>query len=240
MLRGAVLGRPARPARAGVVSGRECSPPGLAVADAAGRRSWSRDIRWSGWAAGWHTPPVPSPRVDLLLRQLDIAWALFSHHVRDLDDATCLWEPDPHCWTVRPDERGRWLPDWQVPEPDPVPAQTIGWITWHLGYWWTTTLEHCFGAGAPERTDITWPGGAVETVAWLDDLHQRWRAELGRLTEEDLEATDRVEGLPWGRGLRLVDIAGWVTVELTKNVAEVGAVRHLCALRSARSTSPPG
>ncbi|GAA4080510.1 DinB family protein [Actinomadura miaoliensis] len=171
------------------------------------------------------------PRTELLLRQLDIAWALFEYHLKDLDDAVCLWEPAPHCWTVRQDERARWVADWQVPEPDPVPAVTIAWVTWHIGYWWTTVLGHCFGDGAPDREEITWPGGAAATAAWLGGLKDRWREELTRLGDADLDSTERTATLPWGE-MTLADVAGWVTVELTKNVAEVGLLRNLHGARN--------
>lgn len=174
---------------------------------------------------------MPVARVTLVTRQLDIAWALFEYHLDGLDDALCLWEPAPRCWTVRPDERGRWVADWQVPEPDPVPAVTIGWLTWHIGYWWTTTLGHCFDTGAPEREEITWPGSADAAARWLRGLKDRWLTALSELTDADLDSTDRTAGLPWGAGLALVDVAGWVTVELTKNVAEIGLIRNLHGAR---------
>lgn len=178
---------------------------------------------------------MPAPRVDLLVRQLDIAWALFEYHLADLDDAACLWEPAPGCWTVRPDGQGRWGADWEVPEPNPAPPVSIGWTTWHIGYWWTTTLGHCFGTGAPEREEITWPGTAAATADWLRGLKDEWRAALLPLTDADLDSAERTAGLPWGQELMLVDVAGWVTVELTKNVAEVGLLRHLhAAQRTAR------
>jgi hypothetical protein len=168
-------------------------------------------------------------RVDLLLRQLDIPWALFEYHVQDLDDEVCLWEPAPHCWTVRPDGDGAWVADWQVPEPDPAPAVSIAWLTWHIGFWWTTTLGHSFGSGAPAREEITWPGGASAAVEWLRRLHGEWRDGVRQLDDTELDSRDRTAGLPWGQDLPLVDIAGWVNVELTKNVAEIGLVRHLHA-----------
>ncbi len=171
------------------------------------------------------------PRVDLLIRQLDIAWALFEYHLKDLDDQVCLWEPAAGCWTVRPDGQGRWVADWEVPEPDPAPVVSIGWLTWHIGFWWTTTLGHCFGSGAPAREEITWPGGTAAAADWLRGLRDDWRAALLPLTDADLDSADRTAGLPWGREQRLVDMAGWVTVELTKNVSEIGLVRHLHAAR---------
>lgn len=174
---------------------------------------------------------MTAARVDLLIRQLDIAWSLFEHHLKDLDDAACLWEPVANCWTVRPDGHGRWVADWAVPEPEPAPVTTIGWLTWHIGFWWTTTLGHCFGEGAPEREEIRWPGGAAAAADWLRALKEDWRANLLPLTDADLDSSARTAGLPWGQELTLADIAGWITVELTKNVAEIGLLRHLYGAR---------
>ncbi|GGZ53448.1 DNA damage-inducible protein DinB [Streptomyces inusitatus] len=171
--------------------------------------------------------PAASARADLLVRQLDTVWSLFTHHRPALDDAACLWEPAPGAWTVREDERGRWVPDWQVPEPDPVPTTSIAWLTWHIGYWWTTTLGHCFDGGSPEREEIFWPGGADGAVRWVQELKDRWRAELLRLGDSDLDSVERTRGLPWGEGLPLVDIASWVNFELAKNVSEIGLTLHL-------------
>ncbi|GAB3209348.1 DinB family protein [Marinactinospora endophytica] len=177
---------------------------------------------------------MSSSRISLVNRQLDIAWALLEHHAQDLDDAMCLWEPAPVSWNVRPDGQGRWVADWQVPEPQPVPAVTIGWVTWHVDYWWTTTLEHCFGSGAPAREEIVWPGSAEAAIARLAELKRSWQAGLARLDDADLDSTSRTAGLPWGEGLPLVDVAGWVGVELTKNVAEIGLLRHLYTWNAAR------
>lgn len=171
-----------------------------------------------------------------MIRQLDITWALLEYHAEGLDDATCLWEPAPHCWSVRPDDRGRWVADWADAEPDPVPAVTIAWVTWHIGFWWTTTLGHCFGDGAPAREEITWPGGAGPMIDWLRGLNGQWRARLLELSDADLDSTARTAGLPWGEGLTLGNVAAWVGVELTKNVAEVGIVRNL---HLARGHRPP-
>lgn len=177
-------------------------------------------------------------RVDLMLRQLDIAWALFEHHLEGVDDDLCLWEPEPYCWTVRPDGHGRWTADWRVPEPEPVPAVTIGWVTWHIGYWWTTTLGHCFQGGAPEREEIAWPGDAEGAARWLRGLHGEWRAALAGLADEELDSADRTAGLPWAADLTMADVAGWVVVELTKNVAEVGLLRNLHGARRHAAALP--
>ncbi|MCM2394022.1 DinB family protein [Streptomyces albipurpureus] len=176
-------------------------------------------------------------RVELLIRQLDTVWALWEYHLPGIDDAACLWEPAPGSWTVRQDAAGHWVADWQVPEPEPVPTTSIGWLTWHMGYWWTTTFQHCFGPGAPAREEIHWPGSAEATVEWLGALRNDWRAELLQLSDADLDSTARTEGLAWGEGLRLVEVAGWITVELTKNVAEVGQLLLLRQALSARGVA---
>ncbi|MFD5750493.1 DinB family protein [Streptomyces sp. NPDC127033] len=172
---------------------------------------------------------MTTARAGLLTRQLDLTWSLFEYYLRDLDDAACLWEPAPDCWTVRPDGRGGWVADWETAEPDPAPATSIGWLTWHIGYWWTTTLAHCFGPGAPAREEITWPGGADAAAEWLRGLKDEWRAALLPLTDAELDSTDRTAGLPWGQETALVDVASWVNFELAKNVAEIGLTQRFHA-----------
>ncbi|MFE3118290.1 DinB family protein [Streptomyces niveus] len=169
---------------------------------------------------------TPVPRVDLLVRQLDMAWALFEYYQKDLDDQACLWEPSPDCWTVRPDGDGNWVADFQLTEPDPVPSTSIGWLTWHIGYWWTTTLTHCFGEGAPPRESIHWPGTTESTLTWLRSLKDSWRAELLPLTDADLDSKSRTTGLPWGENTELVHVASWLNFELTKNIAEIGLTQR--------------
>ncbi|MFI6500282.1 DinB family protein [Nonomuraea typhae] len=169
---------------------------------------------------------MTTKRAQLLVHQLDITWALFDYHLKDLDDDLTLWEPAEHTWTVRMVD-GTWVADWADAEPDPVPAMSIGWLTWHIGFWWTTTLQHCFRGGAPAREEIGWPGGIEAAGAWLRQVKDEWRAELLALTDEELDSAERTAGLPWGEGQTLAEVAGWLNVELTKNVAEIGLVHIL-------------
>ncbi|GAA2811591.1 hypothetical protein FHR33_001093 [Nonomuraea dietziae] len=37
--------------------------------------------------------------------------------------------------------RGTWVPDWTETEPDPVPVPTIGWLSWHIGWWWSVAID---------------------------------------------------------------------------------------------------
>lgn len=169
----------------------------------------------------------PSERGRLLVSQLDLIWSLFEHYLVDLDDDALFWEPAPGAWNVRQDAQGKWVTDWQVPEPDPAPTTSIAWIAWHIGFWWTATHRHCFASVEVERQEIVWPGRAEEVVAWLRGLRDEWRAELVQLTDEELDSPDQVYGLTWAEGLKLVDVAAWVNFELAKNVSEIGVTARL-------------
>lgn len=164
---------------------------------------------------------------DDILSQFDLAWALADLHLTALDEDDMLWEPGPLCWTVRQDASGVWRPDWADVEPDPIPVPTIGWLTWHADWWWSTAIDHLTAAPPRDRTDVTWPGSGAAAVSRLRDLATHWRAVL---TTADLQ---RPCAFPWGAdaGRTVAHTALWVNVELTKNIAEIGQLRLLRAAR---------
>jgi DinB superfamily len=166
-------------------------------------------------------------RRDLLRWQFDLTWSLAELHLDLLATEDFLWEPAPHCWTVRRGADGSWVPDWADTEPDPVPVPTIGWVTWHLGWWWTVTVDHATGRKPHERTAVAWPGPAA-TVEWLRGLHDEWLAVLDRLTEADLAAP---AAFPWpaDAGMTVAQMLAWANAELMKNTAELGQLRLLRA-----------
>lgn len=125
---------------------------------------------------------------------------------------------------MRPAPDGRWVPDWREPEPDPVPVPTIGWLTWHIGWWWMVAIAHAQGAVPPERTEVQWPGSGSATVNWLRELRADRHAALNRLTDTDL---DRVAPFPWRDDPERTvgHMIGWVNSELMKNDAEIGQLR---------------
>ncbi len=164
--------------------------------------------------------------IPLLRWQFELTWSLLDGHLAVLDDGDCVWEPAPACWSVRERADGSWYADWVTPEPDPAPAATIGWFTWHIGWWWTATLAGLAGDPAPVPTGLCWPGSAAATVAWLRGLRAEWVTVLDRLSGADLAAT---AGFPWpGRADRTVaHQVAWVNAELMKNAAEIGQLRLL-------------
>ncbi|MEV4842468.1 DinB family protein [Micromonospora matsumotoense] len=176
---------------------------------------------------------MSASRRDLLRWQFDLTWSLFGYHLERVEPADLLWEPVPHCWTVRRDADG-WVPDWADTEPDPIPVPTIGWLTWHIGWWWTVAIDHAQGRTPRERTEIGWPGDRDRTVAWLGDLRTAWVAVCDQLSDADLDAT---APFPWrdDPAHTVAHMIAWVNAELMKNVAEIGQLR---LLRHAQTVGP--
>lgn len=166
-------------------------------------------------------------RRDLLRRQFELTWSLFEYHLERLELGDFLWEPAAHCWTVRRNADGVWVPDWAETEPDPVPVPTIGWLSWHIGWWWSTAADHARGRTPRERTEIVWPGEGA-AVEWLRGLREEWVVVLDRLTDAELDAT---APFPWqgDPAHTVADMVAWVNSELMKNVAEIGQLRMLRA-----------
>jgi DinB family protein len=162
--------------------------------------------------------------------QFDLAWALLDFHLERLQPDDFLWEPSPHCFTVRPDADGVWVADWEEPEPDQAPNPTIAWLTWHIGWWWTVTIAHVQQRTPPERSDVNWPGDGPSAVAWLQALRPQWLSALDGLKDGDLEA---VAPFPWydNPERTVAHMVAWVNAELMKNAAEIGMLRLLRASR---------
>ncbi|MFB9903418.1 DinB family protein [Allokutzneria oryzae] len=171
---------------------------------------------------------MSASRCSLLHWQFDLTWSLFEFHLERLVEEDFLWEPAAVCWTVRRHPDGAWRPDWDEAELDPVPVPTIAWLTWHIGWWWSVTLDHACGHAPRERTEITWPGDGERAVTWLRELRAEWVAVLDRLTDADL---DPVAPFPWQNDPehRVAHMIAWVNSELMKNVAEIGEIRMIRA-----------
>ena len=164
-------------------------------------------------------------RSELLRWQFEFTWSLFEYHLERLEPGDSRWEPAPRCWTVRPDSSGGWVPDWAEPEPDPVPVPTVGWVSWHIGWWWGVTLDHAQGRTPRERTEVGWPG-EESVVEWLRALRTEWLTVLDGLTDRKLE---EAAPFPWpaDSGYTVAHMVAWVNSELMKNAAEIGQLRLL-------------
>jgi hypothetical protein len=167
---------------------------------------------------------------DTLLRQFDLAWKLTSYHLNGLSTAECLWRPAEVGLHVHRGQDGRWYGDWPDREGYDIGPPSIAWITWHIGFWWSMVIDHSFGAGTLRREGIAWPGDADAVRSSLDTLHADWRGRVSRLTDAELCSPANTR---WPLKDRpFADVIAWATVELAKNVAEIGYARFLYAART--------
>jgi hypothetical protein len=169
-----------------------------------------------------------------LSRQFDTAWKLTSLHLDGLTTEECLWRPAAEGLHLSQASEGRWIPDWPDHEGYDLGPPSIGWVTWHLGFWWSMVLDHSFGEGTLSRERVAWPGTADAVREWLGRLERQWRVRLEQVTDDDLRSTQRTrwpfQGRPFG------DVVAWVNIELTKNAAEIGYARFLYAVRAGGAT----
>ena len=170
--------------------------------------------------------------IDEIRRQFDLAWALAEVHLDALVEQDYLWEPAPLCWTVWPDSVGTWRADFSDVEPTPIPVPTIAWLTWHIDFWWSAAIAALAGQQPRPATDVTWAGSGTAAASRLYALADEWRHVLTDRSSEDLSVPAT---FPWSAvdGRTVADTMLWVTVELTKNIAEIGQLRLLRAAMSA-------
>ncbi|RYX83516.1 DinB family protein [bacterium] len=173
--------------------------------------------------------PTNNEARDYLIRQFDTAWQLASYHLEGLTTEECLWRPADEGLHVYQNPDAIWIADWPIHEGYDLGPPSIAWLTWHLGFWWSMTLNYSSGDATLTREDIIWPGTAEAVRDWIGELRAQWQAQLEQLTDADLSSTQRthwpLQDRPFG------DIIAWANVELTKNAAEIGYARFLYARR---------
>lgn len=174
----------------------------------------------------------------LLRQQLDVAWQLTSYHLDTLTTAECLWRPAPVGLHVTRGDDGRWHADWPTHEGYDLGPASIAWLTWHLGFWWSMTLDHAFGDGTLAREQVSWPGDADGVRAWVRGLHARWVAEVEALSDAALAEDARTRWPITGRPF--AEVVAWVNLELMKNAAEIGYARFCHAVAPAAGPAGRG
>jgi hypothetical protein len=165
---------------------------------------------------------------DTLVQQLAVAWQLTTYHLENLTTRECLRRPAEQGLHVRRRDDGAWLADWPEQEGYDLGPSSIGWMTWHLGFWWSMALDHNFGTRTLTRERIVWPGDAEGVRGWISGLHSRWSGTLSAQSDADLATTT---GVNWPfDGRTRADLFAWANTELTKSAAEIGYARFLLAV----------
>jgi hypothetical protein len=132
-----------------------------------------------------------------LLDQLEWHW---QNHLRPrldgLTDEEYLWEPVPHCWSLRPRSEattsmaagaGEVVADFAYPEPVPAPFTTIAWRMAHvaIGVLGMRAANH-FGEGGVDYQTTEWSLTAVDGLALLDHHYDAWITGVRGLDESGL------------------------------------------------------
>src|SRR5919106_5092739 len=132
-------------------------------------------------------PTEPMDAVSLLALQLDEGYRMIRGRVEGLGDEEFWWEPAPESWTVRQRPDGRWMADYEEPDPDPAPLTTIGWRLVHVAECKVMYREYAFGPGKLEWPDIDSAHSADAAIAQLQEGQSQLVADLQALRPEDLE-----------------------------------------------------
>lgn len=173
---------------------------------------------------------------ETLDAQLGTAWKLLELHLTGLDDEECLWRPAARGLHVFQAD-GVWRAEWPESEGYEIGPPSVAWLTWHIGFWWSMALDHSFGDGTLGREDVTWPGSADATRAWLTGLRDEWTDALAELSDDDWRSAERVRWPFTDRPFHR--LAAWLNLELMKNAAEIGYCRFLYAARRSASGRSP-
>lgn len=171
----------------------------------------------------------PTELRDLLIRQFDIAWQLTEYHLTGLTTEECLWRPAARGLHLRQDPAGVWHAEWPDHEGYDLGPPSLGWVTWHMLFWWSMTMDHCLGTGTLTREAVRWPGNADAVRDRLAGLCAEWLARISALDDEALGDSAQTRWPIQDRPF--ADVVAWVNIELTKNAAELGYGRFLYAVR---------
>lgn len=159
----------------------------------------------------------------------DVVWERFTARIEGLDDAEYLWEPVVGCWSIRPDDQGRWRIDGADggTSSDPPPFTTIAWRIGHLaGVALGGFANWLFEDGSLSVHAISFPGRAAEVPQFCQANYRAWRDGIGAIDEAGWFEPLGAKWGPYAQDTTL-DLALHVLDEVDHHGAEVGLLRDL-------------
>ena len=162
--------------------------------------------------------------VELLAAELDEAYETLSRRIAGLTDEEFFWQPVAGCWTVHPDEGGRWVVDYAFPDPEPPPFTTIAWRLVHVATCKVMYYEHAFGPGRLTWDELETPHTVAGTVAMLQQGHASLRQALDGLGDAELEEMRLTN---WGERWPAWRIFWTMIFHDLHHGAEIGCLRDL-------------
>jgi len=167
--------------------------------------------------------PTDSDIRHVLDRQVLVMLALAEDVLAGVTLDECLWKVDEGSWTVR-QSNGQWIGE-LAEEPPDLPTPSLAWTMWHPIWWLSVLLAHSRGDAVPEPSSIAWPGPAA-SLETIQTMWREWMEFVDNLSEDDLRLGD-VVAFPYEDGRPFIHIAGWASMELTKNLSEMCQLRRL-------------
>ena len=168
-------------------------------------------------------------RINLLERQMTEAYDALHARIEGLGEAEFFWQPAPGCWTVHLDEAGRWIADYELPEPHPAPLTTIAWRLVHVATCKVMYHEYAFGPGVLTWDDLEVPHTVAGAVAMLEHGQELLAADLRSVGEAEL---DELRATNWGDRWPAWEIFWTMAAHDLHHGAEIGALRDLYRLLS--------
>ncbi|NIS83122.1 MAG: hypothetical protein GTO14_23625 [Anaerolineales bacterium] len=162
--------------------------------------------------------------VTILAAQMDEAWEALYRALSGLSDDEFFWEPVPDCWTTHKNEHGRWIVDYELPEPKPSPFTTIGWRLVHIAACKIMYHEYAFGAGALTWDELIYPHTAAGAITWLEEGQALLNRDLAALKDDDLPAPRLTN---WGEQWPTWRIFWTMIHHDVQHGAEIGCLRDL-------------
>ena len=161
-----------------------------------------------------------------LSTQLDWHWTnQLRPRLDGLTDEEYFWEPVPGCWSVRPVGGGKFMADFQFPEPTPPPVTTIAWRLSHIAgpilAW--RNAKH-FGGPSFDIQTFDWPGSARAALDLVDEGYAHWRTGVASL-DADALARDVGTVEPWPAPMAALVLH--INREVIHHGAEVALLRDL-------------
>jgi DinB superfamily len=166
---------------------------------------------------------------DHIKFQFDISRQLLEYHLDTLHDKEYLAPGSSQGLHIHK-EGDVWKADWPESEGYETGPASIAWTMWHITYWWEMVLDHSFGSGTLQRSDIDCYGNVEAAKEKMTALADRWENILANLSDEEFLSTEYTK---WPfRDLPFHKVAGWLNLELMKNAAEIGSCRFDYASKS--------
>ena len=170
---------------------------------------------------------VKTDFVQFLSAVMEEAYQNLGNRQKGLKDEEFFWEPIPDCWTVRQDEQGRWMVDYEQPDPEPAPFTTIGWRLVHVATCKIMYHEYAFGDQTLTWDNIVIPHTADEAISLLEEGHKRLKDVLVKLTDTDLE---KMVYTNWGEQWPIQKIF-WVMISHDlHHGGEIGCMRDMYSM----------